>query len=368
MNYGLKTQAQYLQIAEILRKEILVKSPGDRMDSDNVLARKFSVSTSVIREALSILTRDGLVTRHVGKGTFVSADTRQKHVALLLDTDCTHSRSSLQFLVILREIRSLMDAREIPYRVYLGNQNPVEIQPYLSATSLLDDVKIGSVSAVLSIFSVPHPEWTSVLQDYRVPILGLSDYFPEGVTRSRQQVMASALDCLTGHGAREIALMSWVSDRSLATNVSYIDAFRQEMQARGLRVREEWLKYRQHPSIPGVGWEHFRDIWTASEEKPDGLIVTDDILFQDAALAIVESGVRVPEELKVVAMVVDAPPILFPFDITCLEYSTKEVAENMIALLDRRLAEPEVSPLQVISNHRVIESSRFYQPTSEFQK
>ena len=97
-----------------------------------------------------------------------------------------------------------------------------------------------------------------------------------------------------------------------------------------------------------MGWEAFREIWSSGPEKPDGLLVTDDVLFRSAAQAIVELGVDVPGRLRIATLAnrqTEAP--LPPFEHTRLVFDTEIMARTLIDLLERRLRgerPPEVPP------------------------
>jgi len=64
----------YYQIETILRKKILSGQcpPISPLPSEDALADEYKVSRITIRQALSLLEKDGLVVRQRGKGTFVS--------------------------------------------------------------------------------------------------------------------------------------------------------------------------------------------------------------------------------------------------------------------------------------------------------
>jgi GntR family transcriptional regulator len=61
-------------IAVTLRSQIEegVLRPGERLPSEEALRQQYSVSRSTVRQALDTLEREGLVSRHVGRGTFVT--------------------------------------------------------------------------------------------------------------------------------------------------------------------------------------------------------------------------------------------------------------------------------------------------------
>ena len=84
---------------------------GTRVDTDAGLARRFGVSISVVREALSILAREGLVARHVGRGTFAAAANSGKPIAILCDIDLCALPYPHVMLQRIQETRRQIEAR-----------------------------------------------------------------------------------------------------------------------------------------------------------------------------------------------------------------------------------------------------------------
>lgn len=81
----------YYQLQELLKEQIESGGwrPGDRMPSEPELARRYSVSRVVVRQALAILQDDGQIVRAQGRGTFVAEpklDARAGGLARLLAT------------------------------------------------------------------------------------------------------------------------------------------------------------------------------------------------------------------------------------------------------------------------------------------
>lgn len=85
MSYGLMTapvqkpvyNPLYLQVKEILQKKIVdsIYPRGAVIPSESRLAAEFHTSVSTIRQALSILVSEGVLTKKQGKGTFISEQT-----------------------------------------------------------------------------------------------------------------------------------------------------------------------------------------------------------------------------------------------------------------------------------------------------
>jgi GntR family transcriptional regulator len=60
-------------VVDSLRIDIANKMPGDRIDSEPQLSRRFGVSRFTVTRAIEILADEGLISRRQGLGTFVSA-------------------------------------------------------------------------------------------------------------------------------------------------------------------------------------------------------------------------------------------------------------------------------------------------------
>ena len=67
----------YIQIRESLRSDIStgVLSTGDRLPAVTAMASERGVTAATIRRALSDLIDEGLIYTHVGRGTFIGANT-----------------------------------------------------------------------------------------------------------------------------------------------------------------------------------------------------------------------------------------------------------------------------------------------------
>ena len=73
-------QPKYLQVADILRKEIAegVFRDGQTLLTEEELRFRFNVSRQTIRQAIALLEEDGLVDRRRGSGTYVRHGPRRR--------------------------------------------------------------------------------------------------------------------------------------------------------------------------------------------------------------------------------------------------------------------------------------------------
>ncbi len=76
---------RYAQLADLLRSRIArgVLKPGDRLPALPALQREFGVARVTVRQAVELLSRDGLLSAEQGRGTFVTARPgRERHLTL----------------------------------------------------------------------------------------------------------------------------------------------------------------------------------------------------------------------------------------------------------------------------------------------
>ena len=78
---------KYLTMRERLRRRILELPIGAPISSERDLAQEYGVSRMTARRAVIDLTREGLLDRHVGRGTFVAQPRIELRLSLSSFTD-----------------------------------------------------------------------------------------------------------------------------------------------------------------------------------------------------------------------------------------------------------------------------------------
>lgn len=73
--YASSPVPRYAQVSDLLRQRITrgVWLPGEKLPSLDELVREFGVARVTVRQAVELLSRDGLVSPQAGRGTFVTA-------------------------------------------------------------------------------------------------------------------------------------------------------------------------------------------------------------------------------------------------------------------------------------------------------
>lgn len=312
-----------------LRREIAVDyRPGDVLPSQNQLARRFNVSFLTVREALSILAEDGVIERRRGRKTVVVEPAGNQHVAVLIEQDIADPRTSYFFRRLPQALRATLRERGYRVRLYAGLAAPGEDNDHLferersTCPEFLEDLEAGDIRAVV-IVGGSSPRLVRDLRERRIPVVGQDRFVEHRVNVDMDQLTRMGIDHLLAHGRRRLAFMSWGNPSAILRHA----------RERGLDLNVDWIRCDLPPSAPGAGWDEFREIWSASRERPDGLLITDGVLFADALHAMIEAHVRVPEELMVVTHDTVGAPFWAPFRISRILVDPVRMAQDMASIL-----------------------------------
>lgn len=323
----LQNEPLHRQLTAHLRREIaLRRKPGDRLESQNELARRFNVSVLTVREALSGLAEEGIIQRRRGSGTFVTDPTRNQWLAVLMEMDIAHPCTATSFRRIVQHLRLGLRARGHRVRLYAGYVAPYEEFDFTTQATtcddFVDDLNAGRLRGVAVVTGIGQAV-VEELKALSVPVVGTDVLATHRVASHQTSLMHLGLEYLRNKGRRRVAVMGWGDSGPVLTAARNL----------GLELRPEWIRCDVHPALPGAGWEEFREIWSALKEKPDGLLVTDDVLFTDSAPALIEAGIRIPEDLLVVTDACRGVHYPVPFPIVRIENDPEATAQVMVDVL-----------------------------------
>lgn len=334
------------RISESLRREITSRyKPGDRIQTIRSLCQHYDVSVNTMRAALSILAREGILEMWQGSGIYVREQTDQRPVGVLMELDFSIPDMSYFWRRVTQQVRQRLNEHGFPNRLYAGFAQPGENLDRPTCPEFLDDIANNRLSGVIVAISGVTPEWTDSLRQRNVPIVGhwgRLDY-EYAVDLDYVEMIREATRRLIAAGRRKLALIAWASQVTgpdLRRRREMLAAFSGVLAQHRIDLNERWVRLDYHPHQTGGAWEEFREIWTGSDEKPDGLLVTDDFLFRGAARAIMELGIRVPDQLMVIAHANRGAIDEYPFPLWRMvvdpDAHGRAQADMMIALLRRQ--------------------------------
>ena len=292
--------------------------PGARLPSNTEIGREFGVSKSRAQQALASLAADGFLVRVPGRGTIVAEAVAPaappRRVGILLDDDARrlpyypHMASLLCDALAARGIDAWM--------------RPIDTAKPDAGAVLAKAVRETGVSA---LFLCPvNRDCYDAIRALRPPVPLLCNsplryvaYAPDIVIYNR---IAAALKRI---GARRPAFATHIRPEVAeaaygpkgTTDIPRKDAdgawgavFRLAMGKFGVKIDQSRIRY-AYPRVPASGasfaavGESARAAVAqllAANPRPDALVVFTDDLVPGAVAAVLESGLRVPRDLKCV--------------------------------------------------------------------
>lgn len=352
---------------ERLRQELRGLRTGDRFPSQPELARRFAVSQGTVREALSVLVQQGLLQQKRGSGTYVAAPPRRE-IGLVTGLDIAQPGLSPFWLQTIQAFRQQFAAHGLGTRIYIGHAGPaVTSSEAATGREFWDDIAAHRLAGVVVVNSPTPRQWITDLAATGLPVHQLGQESAPPTMTDHAAMLAAGVRHLLTRGRRRLAMLD-VAPRALWTSAGYA-AVREALALGGVCVPPEWQVSFAFPLAGFEGFQGVMRLWQARAEKPDGLLIGQDVLLPAATSALQELRMRLPEELLIVAHTVrHAPPPALPM--ARLEVDPAEHAARCVALLlaDLKLASPppvpEFLPFRLIAE--TSEVTRFPVPASQF--
>ena len=149
--------------------------------------------------------------------------------------------------------------------------------------------------------------------------------------------MRRSLDYFKQIGRKRIAMLSlpeWP--------IEYQNFFKRELAERNMTTRDYWFQSVARSADRSTRGVAHLLMHKGQEVLPDGLIVMDDNLLEHAALGLLDAGVRVPEELTVVAHTNFPWPTPSSVPVKRLGFNVRKILAVTLDLIDqqRRNAQP----------------------------
>ncbi len=339
-------EAAHRQIARNLRERILLGKieAGSRLPSTEELAETWGASYFTVHMALKALVKEGLLERLHGSGTYV----REKKaslscVGIYLGGDVMTTNAAGFARYVYLKVEEKLRKRGISVMIFVESRPASEHDTILPA--LRQAVDLREIQALI----VPRctPKEISALGKLPIPMAVISGLkVPCRAGFNDRQFVQTALATLKAQGCKTVGMITHMirlgkeeSERLYGPTGApeFWSDFNRDLTASGLVSREEWLLGPSRPieSMAKIGYAEFLSLWRLPE-KPDGLIVWPDMVVGGAITAMLQLGVRIPEEIKCVFHRNRHQEILCPFPVTWGTGDEEELAESLIGVIDRQ--------------------------------
>lgn len=333
---------------------------GAKVDPMRTLARRYTVSLVTAREALLLLEREGWLELRHGSGCYVRrSQAPDRHIAILVELDILRPGTSPYFLTIVNRLRLCFSQRRQPFRLHVGYAiEPEDAYGDPTCHGFLEDVDADHVSGVVAVATLPRTKLMAPLKKRNIPIVGMDmpgDAFDATVSLDYGEMLRLGAGTLIAQGCRRLALVGG-GYTGTSSDGGMPGAFEQTLERHGLACRPEWVRTKLLTSHRGAGWDDLHELWSARDEKPDGLLVADDMLLPDVDLAIRALRIPVPRQLKVVLATSRTLPHSASFPLTRIENDPEAMADRMAGLLLDLMAAREPAERNPVFGYQVAEA------------
>lgn len=302
---------KYLQIRDLLVDQFRKQEykPGTKIPTEQALTRTMGVSRTTIRQALSMLEKDGVVERRHGSGTFfVGHSSRQPE---------SDQKKGLIGMInffymdyIYPEIvRGAEDAAfEKGYYLVLTNCNMDHEKEIDSVVQLLNQGVHGLILEPSRNVQIDdeHP-MMRLIEERGIPVVsthwGRSSGKTSAVTIDDRRAGMLATRYLLDRGHRRIAM---IYKMDVESGRDRYMGFRRAMEEAATVVDERFVvgyKYEDEIINFEQGYLHTRRIlaeYSEHGERPTAFFYFNDRLAQQGYRAIREAGLRIPQDISVI--------------------------------------------------------------------
>lgn len=291
-------QTRQRVVLETLRHEIVTGRypPAARLPVQTELTARFGVGSSTVAQALAVLGREGFVTSRRGAGCAVCEKPPHLHniVVAVSERHAPNRHWSNYYVAVTRVASDLRAETGRPIRL----MEELEDRTGESHRMLHQLVQTQCVAGIVFVNPPLRLAGTAILDAPGIPRVVASTKDSKAFNTRvalNGRFIEKALDYLLAQGRRNIALLTSTAgwDHEHGAHIRNVVALS------GVCSPPHW----QIPisiQTPQTAQSVVR-LLMHGRERPDALIVTDDNLVDEAVAGLVVEGVRVPDELEVVA-------------------------------------------------------------------
>jgi len=321
--------AKYRSITEFVRSLIATGKlkPGTRLPPIKALAKQWDTNYFTVRLALTPLANEGLIERSPGRGSFVRDQHSQlSSVAIYYGGNLWVDPEGSFYQRLYYVLQGILERKNIRITTFIDTRPPSH-----QGTPLPDLVRAIEKREVQGVIS------PMLSPDERVWIAKLgapySVFGRQGVGASYKEMVELALDRLAQDGCKTVGAIS-------PENVNS-GFFEQAVTRRGLKTTSRWCHHRNpSPTVTSemLGYRAFKEIW-AQQTRPDGLFIQPDWICRGAITAILELGVNIPGDLRLVLYRNEGVQYLCPWNVPSIVQNTEKVAEALVDVLEKAHSE-----------------------------
>lgn len=315
---------------------------GDRLPSEALLCQQFDASRITVAKAIQGLQNEGLVVRRPGSGTYIqlaSATERYQFGLLIPDLGSTEI-----FEPICQGIMRSPQAKS--HSLIWGYASSDELSREVAAAELCKQFIAQKVSGVFfapleytDAKDLRNQQIVAELRRAQIPVVLLDrcyKVYPQrsnldrvGIDNHRASFVVT--QHLWNQGARRIVFVA--RKRSASTMIERVSGYEFALRECGSQFAGKAL-YGDASDI-----EFVQEV--IEREQPDGVVCGNDLTAARFMRSLISLGVRVPEEIRLVAFDDVSYAKFLPVPLTTIHQNCSQIGEWAIALMLDRIKKPD---------------------------
>lgn len=326
---------------------------GVNIPSTKALAAAWGVFPNTVKLALDPLVKEGLLDRRQNRGTCVLDGHRKIRRLGIYENFGSIQASDRDFLVSIQvELAQVLEKQDAELKIWIENKKSPKSLP----ENLIEACGKREIDGVVTIH--PSKEILKAMKSLPVPFAALTSYrdCPARVEFRYADFVETAVRRLAERGPRRVGVISNIIPEP-ATEISsrqdvshFYEIFAETAASLGLETRPEWVI---HPAstkpnfeIERFGYEAIKTLWKR-QDLPDGLFIYPHTAVRGSLTALLELGVKVPEELKLVAHGNIETQILTPYPVDWITSSSHEIVLSMVKQIQTVLDGTPAKPIRL---------------------
>lgn len=306
------------------------------------LRRDLGVSQQTIEKAYDHLEERGLIHRHRGKGVFRADPTAIGEFAIVIRKQSLGAEASpayrLSATALIEQLHAENQQWHSRLHVALPTDDPTQsVPPDLLSDDLLP--KLRGVFAYQNLI-----ESDGQLQRHHIPVVHMSAR--NGTYRvgaDREGFLRQSILHLRSRGCRRLGMIWAISPRASHPTAARDELFMQLLKEYGLESRESWIQGRRAATwTEADGHDLFQTLWH-QDERPDGVIIDDDVLSQGVLRATLRLGIDLPRDLKLMSFANRGASLPYHKSVTRIEFDHRQWAKLAVTMMSKLVRGQTVS-------------------------
>lgn len=336
----------YLQVEQIFEDLILSQTLGtnELLPGVPLLAQQLGVSQFTVQKAYKNLQERGLIYSILGKGTYVAEARQNAFVGLLIHHEMlVQAPQSPTLPILIGFIRDALMAAGLSVRILTDmNRRQDKMSPVSSEvmSTLTNERLLG----VISLGHFGSEAFFRLMRQRSIPTVGFhatTSEFDVSIWQSWADLLRLGMKRLVSDGRKRVAVLWLDNFHNPAQPPRKLDGVEAVFSELQLPCDPE-LIVGVHQATDWAGYHAFNDLWQRAD-RPDGLIIMDDVIGRGVLMGTLAHQVAVPGELAVVVQSNVESPIAFPGQWHRYEFRLSEMANGAVSALRRLMAGEAVS-------------------------